>query len=53
MPRHFGIRKRKELKGGAVSNVNQLAEDFAKELQLGKSDDVKMDSQAIKKKFSI
>jgi hypothetical protein len=55
MPRHFGIRKRKELKGGR-SNIDKLAEDFAKEIQLGKAEDAKptlMNPTTIKKKFSI
>lgn len=59
MPRHLGIRKRKELKkGGSVSNVDKLADDFAREVQMGKSGTGvnpmnPLTPQGIKKKFSI
>jgi len=56
MPRHLGIRKRKELKGGSVSNVDKLAEEFVAKVAFGKSDPTKtsdMSSKDIKKKFSI
>ncbi len=53
MPRHLGIRKRKELKGGSVSNIDKLAEDFAKHVQFGKADDKSLSPDKIKKKFSI
>lgn len=53
MPRHFGIRKRKEIKGGS-SNVDKLAEDFAKQVQFGKSEPKdSLSPEKIKKKFSI
>lgn len=55
MPHHFGIRKRKELKGGR-SNIDKLEEDFSRQIQLGKAEDAKpnpMNPTTIKKKFSI
>lgn len=53
MPRHLGIRKRKELHGSGVSNIDKLAEDFTRAIQLGKSQEQSMTPSAIKKKFSI
>lgn len=53
MPRHFGIRKRKEIKG-AGSNIEKLAKDFAEQVHFGKTEaDATMSPEAIKKKFSI
>lgn len=52
--RHFSsIRKRKEYKGGNVSNLDKLAEDFSREVQLGKAQPDMSNPSAIKKKFSI
>jgi hypothetical protein len=54
MPRHFGIRKRRELKGkGIASNLEKLEKDFAEQIHFGKAEETKMDPEAIKKKFSI
>jgi hypothetical protein len=52
MPRHFGIRKRKEIRG-AGSNIEKLAKDFAEQVHFGKAEDTKMGAEDIKKKFSI
>lgn len=50
--RTIGIRKPKSMKGGALSNINKLEEDFAKSINFGKATPTE-GSEAIKKKFSI
>ena len=51
MPRHFGIRKRRELKGGRLTNIPKLAKEFEK-MQVSERRP-KLSPSAIKKKFSI
>jgi len=51
MPRHFGIRKRRELAGGRLTNIPKLAKEFEK-MQLTERSP-KLSPSAIKKKFSI
>ena len=56
MPRHFGIRKRRERLEfrGKGSNIDKLSKDFEEQIQFGKAqDDPKMKPEDIKKKFSI
>lgn len=54
MPRHFGLRKRREIRGGKVSNIEKLDKDFVENMHLGKAEDDKtLSSSDIRKKFSI
>jgi len=47
------IRKRSTVKGGRLSNVTKLSEDFAKQVTFGKSEPSSLSPDKIKKKFSI
>lgn len=52
-PRCMGhVRVGRRIKGGKISNMKKLEEDFAKSITFGKTEPKKT-SEAIKKKFSI
>lgn len=51
--RVYGGSMRGGLRGGALSNIKQLEQDFVKSMTFGKQEASKMDPAQIKKKFSI
>jgi hypothetical protein len=50
--RHLGLGIRAPIRGGKVSNMRTLEQDFAKSISFGKAAPV-ASPEAIKKKFSI